>query len=75
MANVTVSVSDDLKAKMDKHSIINWSEVARNAFFEQVEELELLQKITSKSTATEKDIDEISKKIRHGILKRHRLIR
>jgi hypothetical protein len=31
MANVTISVSDDLKAEMDKLSEVSWSEICRNA--------------------------------------------
>ena len=74
MANVTVSVLDVLKKEMDSCSIINWSEVARRAFSSQIEDLKLLKKLTSKSKATDDDIDELSKKIKHGILKRHKLI-
>jgi hypothetical protein len=31
MANVTISVSEELKAEMDKLSEVNWSEICRNA--------------------------------------------
>ncbi|MFW6048527.1 MAG: hypothetical protein ACOC87_04470 [Candidatus Natronoplasma sp.] len=63
MANITVSVDDDLKKMMDKHPEINWSEVARQSFKEKLEDLELMDKLTSKSELTQEDVDEISKKI------------
>jgi len=63
MANITVSVNDDLKDMMDKHPEINWSEVARQSFKEKLEDLELMDKLTSKSELTEEDVEEISKKI------------
>jgi hypothetical protein len=43
MSNITLSVPEDLKKKMDEHSIINWSEVARQAFIEKIADLEFLQ--------------------------------
>ncbi len=71
MGSVTVSVPDDLKKKMNEHSVINWSAVARQAFEEQITKLELVNSIVSKSKATEKDVEELSKKIKHGIWQRH----
>ena len=73
MANVTISVPEDLKKKMDETGIINWSEVARLAFKQQLQELELVQELTKDSKATEEGIERISKKIKHGIAKRHGL--
>ena len=55
MTNITLSVPEDLKKKMDEHSIINWSEVARQAFIEKIADLEFLQEFKSKSDLSEKD--------------------
>lgn len=63
MSNVTVSVGDDLKSKMDRHPEINWSEVARQAINEKIKDLELIDKIASRSQLTEEDVEELSKKI------------
>lgn len=71
MGSVTVSVPDDLKKKMEEHAVINWSAVARQAFEEQITKLELVNAIVSKSKANEKDVEELSKKIKHGIWQRH----
>ncbi len=71
MVNVTVSVPTDMKKKMDEFGIINWSEVARKAFAEQLNQLELLKSLTAKSTATEKDVEILSAKIKNAVLKRH----
>jgi hypothetical protein len=43
MANVTVSVPDDLKKKMEQVGGVNWSEVARQAFEEAVRRREMLE--------------------------------
>lgn len=71
MVNVTVSVPVEMKEKMDEFAIINWSEVAREAFAEQIKKLELLKALTSQSKASEKDIDKLSEKIKTAIWKRH----
>lgn len=73
MPNVTVFVSDDLKKEMDENSLINWSEVARRAFTQQLRDLKLLEEITSKSKATDKDVEELSLKVKKGVAKRYGL--
>ena len=71
MVNVTVSVPEEMKKKMDAYAIINWSEVAREAFAEQINKMELLKALTSKSKATDKDVEELTKKIKAKVWKRH----
>ena len=43
MANVTVSVPEELKKKMEHVSGVNWSEVAREAFEETVMRKRMLE--------------------------------
>ncbi len=38
MPNLTLSVSNELKEKMDRNKIINWSEVARRAIEKKLNE-------------------------------------
>jgi len=38
MPNVTISVSDELKAEMDKFPEVSWSEICRNAITKYIEE-------------------------------------
>ncbi|MFH0737811.1 MAG: hypothetical protein V1827_04490 [Candidatus Micrarchaeota archaeon] len=71
MVNVTVSVSLEMKKKMERFAVINWSEVAREAFAEQISKMELLKALTSKSTATDKDVEEIAAKVKAAVWKRH----
>lgn len=71
MVNVTVSVPEEMKKKMDKFAVINWSEVAREAFAEQISKMELLKALTSKSKATDKEVEMLAKKIKTKVWKRH----
>jgi hypothetical protein len=71
VVNVTINVSEDLKKMLDKFPEINWSEVARQAWIEKTHQLELLDKITAKSRATDEDIEELAKMLKKNISKRH----
>jgi len=75
MTNVTLAVSEDLHKIMRKHKDIKWSEVARQAMWEKAQKLELMDKLLSKSTLTEKDALELGRKINKAIAKRHGLIK
>lgn len=72
MANVTVTVPDEFKERMEDHPEINWSQVARQAFEEKISDLEALEKlkdleviddIASRSELTEADVEEIAKSV------------
>ncbi len=45
MANVTVSVPEELKKKMERTGDVNWSQVARQAFGEAVSKREMLEAV------------------------------
>jgi len=72
MVNVTLTVPIDLKKKMDEFPEINWSEIARQAINQRIQELALLRSITAKSKLTEKNLEEIGKKIKMAIAEKHR---
>ena len=70
MANITLAIPDELHAKMKLMKEIRWSEIARRAIIERIEDLEVMNKIASKSKLTKKDVDEISEKIKRGMSKK-----
>ncbi len=75
MVNITISVSNELKKQLDEHPEMNWSEVARQAWTTKIQQLELLNTLTSKSKATDKDIEEFGKMLKKGIASRHNRIK
>ena len=75
MTNMTLSVPEDLHQIMESHKEIKWSEVARQAMWNQARKLEIMDKILSKSKLTEKDALEISREVNKGIAKRHGLVK
>ncbi|MBI3588218.1 hypothetical protein HY995_03775 [Candidatus Micrarchaeota archaeon] len=71
MTNVTLAVPIGMKKEMDEFPVINWSEVARQAFAETIKELKLLKKITAKSRLTEGQAFELGRKINASIARKH----
>jgi hypothetical protein len=72
MANITLSVSEELKRKMEQFPEINWSEVARQAIKNKATQLAVLKAIVSKSKLTEKEAIELGRKINKGLAKKYR---
>ncbi len=64
MANITLSVPNELHESMRKFSEIRWSEIARRAIKQRIEELEEIEKISKKSKLTKKDVDKFSELIK-----------
>ena len=73
MANVTLMLPDELQKKMKKHSEIRWSEVIRKIIQKKIDDLDLLDKLTSKSKLTLKDALEISKKVDASVARKYNL--
>ena len=71
MPNITLSVTPELKLRMEEFPDINWSEVARQAIFRRAEELSILKGITSKSKMTDQDALELGRKINRSLSKRY----
>ncbi|MFA4953100.1 MAG: hypothetical protein WC584_02670 [Candidatus Pacearchaeota archaeon] len=70
MANITLAIPEELRKKMKRFSEMRWSEIARQAIEQRINDLEVMEKIASKSKLTKKDAEEISKKIKKGMAKR-----
>lgn len=70
MGNMTLAVPDELQKRMKQHTELKWSDVARQAFEKKIKELEIMEKILSKSELTEEDAEIIGHKIKGKIRKR-----
>ncbi len=55
MTTMTLAVADEMKQKMNTFPEINWSEVARQAFSQKLDDLDFLQKFKEKSKFTNAD--------------------
>ena len=71
MVNMTLAVPEELNVIMKQHTEIKWSEIARKAMWEHARRLELMEKLVAESKLTERDAEEIGKKIKTGLHKRY----
>ncbi|MEK6835345.1 MAG: hypothetical protein AABX61_03725 [Nanoarchaeota archaeon] len=70
MTSLTFAVPDEVKSEMKKLSWINWSELANKELVEELKRQEMLKRfieIVSRSKFTEKDADELSKKVKNSM--------
>jgi len=72
MANLTLSVPDELYAEMKRHPEIRWSEVARQALAKKLEDLRRLEVLLGGSTLREEDVQRLGKTVKEGVWKKHR---
>ncbi len=70
MANMTLSVPEELHKKMKQHTEMKWSDIARQAFERKLREIETSEKILSKSKMTEEDAETIGHKLKSSVRKR-----
>jgi hypothetical protein len=73
MVSVTLKISNDLKALINKLQWVNWSEIAREEIQQKLEEEKALAKVktlVSKSKFTEKDAKELSEKVKKSMHKK-----
>ena len=71
MVNITLSVSEELKKRLQKYDEVNWSAVTRRALEEHLNKMEIAEKIASKSKLTRKDVEELDKLIKREVAKAH----
>ncbi len=70
MANMTLSIPENLHKEMNMHSEIKWSDVARQAFEKKIKELHWMDEVLKNSKLTEEDAERIGHKIKGEIRKR-----
>lgn len=72
MANITISVPEKLKAKMNKFPEINWSKMTRILLSQKIKRLELLKELDEMlvdSKLSEEECKKLGKKLKKEIAK------
>jgi len=70
MTNMTLAIPDELSKKMKQHHEIRWTAVARQAIERKLHDLELIERLASKSKLTQKDVRELSEQIKASAAKK-----
>lgn len=72
MVNMTLSVPAELHKLMKKHNDVKWAEVARHAMWTKAKDIELLDKLTAKSTLTIEDVMSLDVDIKKSMWEKHK---
>ena len=76
MTTLTLALPDEMKKRMDSFPEMNWSEVARQAFTQKIDDMEFLRKFKEKSKINETDAlrmgKEVSKELSNKLRKKAR---
>ena len=67
MTTLTLAVPDEMKKKMHSFPEMNWSEVARQAFIQKIEDMDFLRKFKEKSKLTEADALRLGKEVSKSV--------
>ena len=67
MTTVTLSVPTELKQRMDSFPEMNWSEVARQAFFQKIEDMDFLRAFKEKSKLTESEALRLGREVSRAV--------
>jgi predicted CopG family antitoxin len=70
MPNMTLSIPEELHKKMKRHTELKWSDIARQAFEKKLNEVELLERVLSKSELDEEEAERIGHQIKSKMNKR-----
>ena len=70
MANITLTIPNELHKKLKERKEIRWSEVIRQILKENLNQLEIIDRILKKSELNESDVEELSRKVDSRVAER-----
>jgi len=71
MANITLSIPENLKEEMEEFPEINWSEVARTSIKQKISHLKFLKGFRMDSEITPEDALKLGKEVSELLTKRY----
>lgn len=72
MANITLSIPQELKEEMEKFPEINWSEVARDSIKKKIAQLNFLKGFKMNSEITPNDALKLGKEVSELLIERYK---
>jgi hypothetical protein len=72
MANITLSIPEDLKKEMEKFPEINWSEVARDSIKKKIAQLTFLKGFRMDSDITPEEALKLGREVNELLVKRYK---
>jgi hypothetical protein len=72
MVSLTLSVTEELKEKMDRFPEMNWSEIARESIKRRIDLLIKFKEFTKNSSFTEEDALRLGREVSRKVAERHK---
>ena len=72
MANITLSIPEDLKKEMENFPEINWSEVARDSIKKKIAQLTFLKGFRMDSDITAEEAFKLGQEVNELLVKRYK---
>ena len=72
MANITLSIPEDLKKEMEKFPEINWSQVARDSIKKKIAQLSFLRGFRMDSDITSDEALKLGQEVNQLLVKRYK---
>lgn len=72
MANITLSIPEDLKKEMEKFPEINWSEVARDSIKKKIAQLSFLKGFKMDSEITADEALKLGQEVSQSLVNRYK---
>jgi len=72
MANITLSIPEDLKKEMERFPEINWSEVARDSIKKKIAQLSFLKGFRMDSDITVDEAFKLGQEVNQLLVKRYK---
>lgn len=71
MASLTLSIPEELRAKMRQYPEINWSEVARQAITQKAQLLGKMDELVALDSLSEEEVKKLSREVKKRVWKKH----
>jgi len=72
MASITLQIPTEIKEILSQHPEIKWEKIVTDSLWDYAKKLRLIDKLTSKSKLSVRDVDKLDRTIKADLLKRYK---
>ena len=72
MPNITIQIPVEIKEILSKHPEIKWERIVTDSLWNYAKKLRLIDKVTSKSKLSDRDVDKLDRTIKADLSKHYK---
>ena len=72
MPNITLQISTEIEEILSKHPEIKWERIVTDSLWNYAKKLRLIDKVTSKSKLSDRDVDKLDRTIKVDLSKHYK---